>query len=41
MTARDPFLSSTLSRSAALRMAGVALVLAGLWLAIAWAVSLP
>ena len=41
MAARDPFLSSALARSALWRMAGVNMALAGLWLAIAWAVKLP
>ncbi len=41
MTARDLFLSSTMARPWTHRLAFVAAILAGLWLAIAWAVSLP
>lgn len=41
MTARDLFLSSTMARPWTHRIAVVAVVVAGLWLAIWWAVSLP
>jgi hypothetical protein len=37
----DPFRGSLLARSAAARLTGVAAVIACLWLAIFWAVSLP
>lgn len=37
---RDPFLHSALAQPAFLRVGGVAVLLAGLWLAVAWAVSL-
>ena len=38
---RDELRLSLLAHSAAARLAGAALVIACLWLAIAWAVSLP
>ncbi len=41
MISRDPILSSTLARPALRRVLGVLVVLAVLWLAILWAVSLP
>ncbi len=40
-TRRDPFLHSVLAQPAAVRLGAVGVVLAGLWLAVAWAVSLP
>lgn len=39
--ADDPFRGSLLARSAAVRLAGAVVILAGLWLAIFWAVALP
>jgi hypothetical protein len=39
--ADDPFRGSLLARSAATRLAAAAAVIAVLWLAIFWAVSLP
>lgn len=36
-----PLRASMMARSAAGRLGGAALLLLGLWLAIAWAVSLP
>lgn len=41
MTNRDPFLSTLLAQAASRRLLGVASIIAGLWLAILWAVSLP
>jgi hypothetical protein len=41
MSANDPFLSSVMARSALSRLLVVAVIIAGLWVAIAWAVSLP
>ncbi len=38
---RDPFLSSLMARAATVRLAAVAVVIACLWLAIAWAAALP
>jgi hypothetical protein len=38
---RDPFHSSLMARSAAARLLAAALGIGILWLAIAWAVSLP
>ncbi|MGI4953832.1 MAG: hypothetical protein ACRYGM_18670 [Janthinobacterium lividum] len=37
----DPFRTSLLARSALVRLAGAALALVPLWLAIAWAVAVP
>lgn len=41
MPARDPFLSSVMARASTHRLLAVAAVIACLWLAILWAVSLP
>lgn len=41
MPNRDPFLSSLMAQAARRRLLGVAGILAALWLAILWAVSLP
>ncbi|MGE5515198.1 MAG: hypothetical protein ACM31D_05200 [Bacteroidota bacterium] len=41
MPVSNPFLSSLMARAAVKRLAGVAAVLASLWVAIWWAVSLP
>ena len=41
MTHRNPFLVSMISRPAYQRVLGVLVILAALWLAILWAVSLP
>jgi hypothetical protein len=38
---RPPFPFSLLQQAAAARVVGATIVIAGLWLAIAWAVSLP
>ena len=38
---RDPFLHSALAQPAGLRLGVVAVILACLWLAVAWAVALP
>lgn len=37
----DPFRSSLVARGAGARLAAVAGIVAGLWLAILWAVALP
>ena len=41
MADRDPFLSSAMARASGQRLAMVAALIGGLWLAIGWAVSLP
>ncbi len=41
MTGGDPFLSSVMARASLQRVLMVAGIIACLWLAIAWAVSLP
>lgn len=41
MRERDPFMSTSLARSAAGRAAAVTLLVGCLWLAIAWAAALP
>jgi hypothetical protein len=41
MSFRDPFLASVMMRSSAHRLLAVGIVIACLWLAILWAVSLP
>lgn len=40
-TSSDPFLRSMLALSSVRRIAGVAVIVALLWIGIAWAVSLP
>ena len=40
-TAGDPFLSSLMARASVDRVAAVVVLIACLWLAISWAVSLP
>ena len=40
-TAGDPFLSSLMARASVHRLAAVLVLIACLWLAISWAVSLP
>jgi hypothetical protein len=41
MSLRDPFLASVIARSSIHSLIWVGIVIAGLWLAILWAVSLP
>ena len=41
MSFRDPFLASVMMRSSVQRLTVVGAVIACLWLAISWAVSLP
>ncbi|WP_268932145.1 hypothetical protein [Martelella alba] len=41
MKLTDPFLTSLMAQTALVRLAGVAVLLVFLWLAIWWAVSLP
>jgi hypothetical protein len=38
---RDPFISSLIAQTSSRRLLGVLGILAALWLAIIWAVSLP